>query len=128
MVDKITKKPDSEVIHTARVDKDGKPLCCHKWLDPDNYIHSKCKRCDKSWMSLFDSTSDSHYVYMPDYPTDHAEYLKALNEFKKEDWWEDFAYQTVRKHWGITNAIFWSNLLDPVLGTPLLADYLRNKK
>ena len=102
-------KSNNQIIHKAR------GICLHEcYYDAD--LGWLCDKCE---------TAFAQDQYVPDYFTDHAEYLKALLEFKEKDWWDDFAYKRVRKHWGINNARFWEGLLDPAIGTPILAKYLR---
>lgn len=125
MADEIT-KTDSQIIHEARVDEAGKPLCWHK---------RTCDECLGCGAVLFkpDGKSKSgvarfKVIANPDYSTNHAEYLKALNEFKKEGWWKEVAYDTRATDWRFSYPRFNEDLFDPIIGSKLIADYLRRRK
>ena len=131
-------KSDSQIIHEARVDEDGKALCWHDvrsaFMKDDRYFPDKCLTCGEFYNHFCD------YIPNPDYPTDYAEYLKALLEFKRTEWWIDFICKhgyaeghqepddgehEGRGHWETDKECIDTNLLDPKLGVPILAKYLR---
>ena len=111
MADKITKKSDSQIIHEAR------GLCWHRPSEGD-WIGCTCRDCGWKFIKGPDVT--------PDYPTDHAEYLKALNEFKEG--WDSQEWIIATYTDTAISSDFNEDLLDPVTGVPIIANFLRGRK
>ena len=106
-------KSDNQIIHEAR----GK--CWHKFEEESP--NSACLKCGKDvGYNLKDCATGG-----PFYSIDHAEYLKALLEFKEKDWWGEVVYRVNRIDCRFHYNHFNEDLLDPLTGTPILAKYLR---
>jgi hypothetical protein len=133
-------KSDNQIIHEARVDENGKPLCWHNfvltkppfykcvcglkaaiggdgnWLDSDNFVHP-----DK---------------VNPNYLTDPGAYLTALNEFRerwsKEKWHDFNIFVAVRLMADHVNGMGYHficvDLLNPEKGVPLISEFLKKKE
>lgn len=111
----------SKVIHSHRVDGEGKPLC---WYSMDG---EQCATCGKRI-----SYDEKGSILLPqgcsnpDY-TQPTAYLEAMGELMERGWWEgfvEFIWHDIVSGGGD----LLKTLLTPSLGSKAVAEYLVNMK
>lgn len=141
----LTDHEVDRIIHTHRKDKDGKPLCWHGWdaVDSESIkkhkdtlsmrkgcVQVKCVHCEiittaqyywnkKPRVETY-QPHENNFI-PPSYTSNGSDYLEAVGEFMRKDWWEDFIDQVEGREFNREYPM--ATLLNPLRGSHAIAEY-----